>query len=225
MNANNSDTLVIRHLGRMEYTPVWQAMQAFTDARDERSIDEIWVVEHPSVFTQGQAGKAEHILAPGDIPVVQVDRGGQVTYHGPGQLVVYFMVDLRRRGMGVRQLVTAIEDAVVTALKGYGIDSAPRVDAPGVYIGEEKVCSLGLRIRRGCSFHGLALNVNMDMEPFLRINPCGYAGMQMTQTKDHQGPNTIDEAAEAVSQAFIAQLKYQHTQAVKGLKKAYEQAS
>ena len=219
------DSLTIRDLGQLDYEPVWQAMQAYTDTRDSDAADEIWVVEHPPVFTQGQAGKAEHILAPGNIPVVQVDRGGQVTYHGPGQLVVYFLIDIRRRKMGVRQLVTAIENTVVAALAPYGITSSPRADAPGVYIGEQKVCSLGLRIRRGCSFHGLALNVNMDMEPFLRINPCGYAGMEMTQTSAHGGPQTIKEAAQAVSQAFISQLSYRQTHEVKGLKTDYEQAS
>ncbi|MCL5050035.1 MAG: lipoyl(octanoyl) transferase LipB [Firmicutes bacterium] len=209
----------------MDYTQVWHAMQAYTDQRDASAKDEIWVVEHPPVYTQGQAGKAEHILAPGDIPVVQVDRGGQVTYHGPGQLVVYFLIDIRRRKMGVRQLVSAIEDTVVAALKRYAIQSAPRADAPGVYIGEQKVCSLGLRIRRGCSFHGLALNVNMNMEPFLRINPCGYAGMQMTQTSAHGGPDNLDEAAHAISNAFIELLGYQQTHEVKGLNTDYEQAS
>lgn len=218
-------TLIVRQLGQLPYEPVWQAMQNFTDRRTEQDNDEIWIVEHPPVFTQGQAGKAEHILAPGNIPVVQVDRGGQVTYHGPGQLVVYFLIDLRRRKMGVRNLVTAIEQTVVDALQPFGIQSAPRPDAPGVYIGEQKVCSLGLRIRRGCSFHGLALNVNMDMEPFLRINPCGYAGMQMTQTSQHQGPQSVAEAAQAVSQAFISQLAYSKVQEVEGLNKDYEQAS
>lgn len=219
------NTLTVRQLGRMDYEPVWHAMQAYTDNRGPDARDEIWIVEHPPVFTQGQAGKAEHILAPGDIPVVQVDRGGQVTYHGPGQLVVYFLIDIRRRKIGVRQLVTAIENTVVGALKPYGIESAPRPDAPGVYIGSEKVCSLGLRIRRGCSFHGLALNVNMDMQPFDRINPCGYAGMQMTQTSAHDGPQTLDEAAEAVTNAFISQLQFDELHATKGLTENYEQAS
>lgn len=217
--------LTIRQLDRMQYEPVWQAMQSYTDQRHADSEDEIWVVEHPPVFTQGQAGKAEHILAPGDIPVVQVDRGGQVTYHGPGQLVVYFLIDIRRRKMGVRQLVTAIEETVVTALADYGITAAPRADAPGVYIGEQKVCSLGLRIRRGCSFHGLALNVNMDMQPFARINPCGYAGMQMTQTSAHAGPQSIEEAAKAVTQAFTKHLSYEQVQTTTGLIKDYVQAS
>lgn len=200
--------LIIRQLQNMAYEPVWKAMQNFTDSRDEHSNDELWIVEHPPVFTQGQAGKEEHLLAPGDIPVVPVDRGGQVTYHGPGQLVVYFLLDIRRRKMGVRQLVTAIEDTIVDVLAQYGVTAAPRPDAPGVYIGEEKVCSLGLRIRKGCSFHGLALNVNMDLSPFMRINPCGYAGMVMTQTAAHGGPDSVEKAAERVVQVFAEQLGY-----------------
>ncbi|MCL5050978.1 MAG: lipoyl(octanoyl) transferase LipB [Firmicutes bacterium] len=200
--------LIIRQLGRLDYEPVWKKMQAFTDARNESTADELWVVEHPPVFTQGQAGKEEHLLAPGDIPVVPVDRGGQVTYHGPGQVVVYFMLDIRRRKMGVRELVTQIENTIVNMLAKYGVSAAPRPDAPGVYIGAEKVCSLGLRIRRGCSFHGLALNVNMDLSPFLRINPCGYAGMVMTQTSAHGGPTSFAEAAELVTSEFARLLQY-----------------
>ncbi|MDG1773158.1 MAG: lipoyl(octanoyl) transferase LipB [Oceanicoccus sp.] len=175
--------LIIRDLGLAAYEPVWQAMQHFTDNRDETTADEIWLLEHPAVFTQGQAGKAEHILAPGSIPVIQVDRGGQVTYHGPGQLVAYLMIDLRRSGMGVRNLVTAIEEAIASVLAGYQIEAAPRADAPGVYVqaGQgAKIAQLGLRVRKGCSFHGLSLNRDMDMEPFQRINPCGYAGMEVT---------------------------------------------
>ncbi|CUS48748.1 MAG: lipoate-protein ligase LipB [Idiomarinaceae bacterium HL-53] len=217
--------ITIRQLGRQEYVPVWHAMQAFTDTRDAYALDELWVVEHPPVFTQGQAGKEEHLLAPGDIPVVPVDRGGQVTYHGPGQVVIYFLIDIKRRKIGVRQLVTAIEDSVVSALAKFGIESAPRPDAPGVYIGAQKVCSLGLRIRRGCSFHGLALNVNMNLSPFQRINPCGYAGMVMTQTKDHGGPEDFDTAAEAVVQAFIANMQYESTSIKRELESYYVEAS
>ncbi|RUO21196.1 octanoyltransferase [Aliidiomarina iranensis] len=213
--------LIIRQLQNMAYEPVWKAMQNFTDNRDESTDDELWVVEHPPVFTQGQAGKAEHLLAPGDIPVVPVDRGGQVTYHGPGQLVVYFLLDIRRRKLGVRQLVTAIEDTIVALLAERGIKAAPRPDAPGVYIGEEKVCSLGLRIRKGCSFHGLALNVNMDLSPFLRINPCGYAGMVMTQTSAHGGPDTVKQAAERVVQIFAEQLSYIQIEEQTGLPEPY----
>lgn len=217
--------LIIRQLGRADYVPTWEAMQAFTDNRDDDTADELWIVEHPPVFTQGQAGKQEHLLAPGDIPVVPVDRGGQVTYHGPGQLVVYFMINIRRLKIGVRGLVSAIEETVVASLAEYGVESAPRSDAPGVYIGAEKVCSLGLRIRRGCSFHGLALNVNMDLSPFMRINPCGYAGMVMTQTADHNGPTEVEEAAQLIIKYFAAQLQYAEVALETGLAKDYVQAS
>lgn len=177
------DKILVRHLGLQPYEPVSQAMHDFTDSRDDKTPDEIWLVEHHPVFTQGQAGKAEHVLVPGDIPVIQSDRGGQVTYHGPGQQVMYVLLNLKRRKLGVRELVTLLEQTVVDTLADYGIDAHPRADAPGVYVGEMKICSLGLRIRKGCSFHGLALNINMDLSPFLRINPCGYAGMEMTQMR------------------------------------------
>lgn len=201
--------LVTRHLGLQSYVPVWQAMQKFTDEREQTSKDEIWLLEHEPVFTQGQAGKAEHILMPGDIPVVQVDRGGQVTYHGPGQLVIYFMIDLRRKKLGVRQLVSAIENSVVAALADYGIKSAPKPDAPGVYVAEKKICSLGLRIRKGASFHGLALNINMDKQPFERINPCGYAGMQVTQVADCGGPEAVEPVANRMICTITKHLEYQ----------------
>lgn len=175
--------LGVRDLGLQPYLPTWQAMQRFTDARGPETPDEIWLLQHPPVFTQGQAGKAEHLLFPGDIPVVQVDRGGQVTYHGPGQLVAYLLLDVRRKGLGVRELVSRIEQSLVALLAEYGVSAAPRADAPGVYVGAAKIASLGLRIRRGCSFHGLALNLDMDLQPFSRINPCGYAGMAMTQLR------------------------------------------
>lgn len=177
--------LIVRRLGQADYLPTLEAMRTLTAERDASTADEIWLLEHPAVFTQGQAGKAEHVLAAGDIPVVQVERGGQVTYHGPGQLVAYLMLDIRRLDMGVRDLVSAMEQALVDLLAGYGVQAAPRPDAPGVYVGAAKIASLGLRIRRGCSFHGLALNVDMDMQPFQRINPCGYAGLAMTQLQDH----------------------------------------
>lgn len=178
------DKILVRHLGQQPYEPISQAMHEFTDTRDENTLDEIWLVEHPPVFTQGQAGKAEHILATGDIPVIQSDRGGQVTYHGPGQQVMYVLLNLKRRKLGVRELVTLLEQTVVNTLADQGIEAFPRADAPGVYVGEKKICSLGLRIRKGCSFHGLALNIAMDLSPFQRINPCGYAGMEMAQVKD-----------------------------------------
>lgn len=213
--------LRIRQLGRQPYEPVWHAMQQFTDDRDDNTVDELWLLEHEPVFTQGQAGKAEHILLPGDIPVVQVDRGGQVTYHGPGQLVVYFLLDIRRRKLGVRQLVTAIEDTIVAAMARYGVSAAARPDAPGVYVDGAKLCSLGLRIRKGCSFHGLALNVAMDLAPFARINPCGYAGMQMIQSADLGGPQSVTEAATVVTELFVKQLGYQAIQSVTGFAHDY----
>lgn len=173
--------LQVRRLGMVDYQPCWQAMQAYTERRDAGSADEFWLLQHPRVFTQGQAGKAEHVLAPGDIPVVQVDRGGQVTYHGPGQIVGYVLVDLKRRGLGIRALVNAIETSIVRTVARYGVSAAPRADAPGVYLESgAKIAQLGLRVRRGCTFHGLSLNVDMDLEPFSRINPCGYAGLQVT---------------------------------------------
>ena len=174
-------TAAFRWLGRAAYAPTWRAMQSFTDERDVTTPDEVWFLEHAPVFTQGLNGKREHLLAPGDIPVVGIDRGGQVTYHGPGQLVVYPMIDLRRRGIGVRELVVALESAVIALAKAHGIAAAGRRDAPGVYVEGRKLASLGLRIRRGCSYHGFALNVDMDLEPFGRINPCGMAGLEMTQ--------------------------------------------
>lgn len=171
----------VRQLGLADYEAVYTEMTAYTGARDSASEDQLWFLQHPPVFTQGQAGKAEHVLFPGDIPVVQTDRGGQVTYHGPGQLVVYLMIDIARMGWGPRQLVSAIEEAIVATLAEWSIEAAPRTDAPGVYTDGRKIASLGLRIRHGRSFHGLALNIDMDLEPFKRINPCGYAGMEMTQ--------------------------------------------
>lgn len=177
-------SLVVRRLGLREYTQVWQAMAQFTNERTAQTPDELWLVQHPPVFTQGQAGKPEHLLMPGDIPVVQTDRGGQVTYHGPGQLVAYPLLDLRRLKLGVRDLVTLIEQSLVATLAGYGITANARPDAPGVYVDGAKIASLGLRVRRGCSFHGLSLNVDMEMNPFLRINPCGYQGLTMTRMSD-----------------------------------------
>jgi lipoyl(octanoyl) transferase len=176
--------LEVRRLGQVDYLSCWQAMSDFTNHRTPDTPDELWLVQHPPVFTQGQAGKPEHLLVPGDIPVVQSDRGGQVTYHGPGQLVAYPLLDLRRLKMGVRDLVTRIEQSLVDTLADYGIVSAPKADAPGVYVEGRKIASLGLRVRKGCSFHGLALNVNMDLSPFSRINPCGYRGLEMTQMAD-----------------------------------------
>ncbi|EHN8830875.1 lipoyl(octanoyl) transferase LipB [Enterobacter hormaechei] len=200
------DKILVRHLGLQPYEPVSQAMHDFTDMRDETTPDEIWLVEHLPVFTQGQAGKAEHLLMTGDIPVIQSDRGGQVTYHGPGQQVMYVLLNLKRRKLGVRELVTLLEQTVVNTLAEYGIDAHPRADAPGVYVGKMKICSLGLRIRKGCSFHGLALNINMDLTPFQRINPCGYAGMEMTQVRQWVDTATPDNIRPVLLKNFLALL-------------------
>lgn len=171
----------VRDLGLTQYADIFARMQTFTAQRDAQTLDELWFTEHEPVFTQGQAGKPEHLLLPGDIPVVQTDRGGQVTYHGPGQIVGYLLFDLKRLGIGPRALVRGIEAAICQVLAGYNIDAANRDDAPGVYVGGDKIASLGLRIRRGCSYHGLSLNVSMDLEPFQRINPCGLIGMEVTE--------------------------------------------
>jgi lipoyl(octanoyl) transferase len=192
-------TAIVRQLGRVGYEATWRAMQAFTDARDGTTPDELWFLEHDPVFTQGLNGKAEHLLATGDIPVVGIDRGGQVTYHGPGQLVMYSLIDLRRRGMGVRELVVALEDAVVALAASHGIRSAGKREAPGVYVGARKLASIGLRVRRGCSYHGLALNVDMDLEPFGRINPCGMAGLAMTQLAAEGADTSVADAALALA--------------------------
>ena len=173
--------LVVRRLGLAEYEPVWRSMQAYTDGRDADSRDELWLVQHPPVFTQGQAGKAEHVLAPGDIPVIQVDRGGQVTYHGPGQIVAYPLIDIRRKSLGVRDFVHRIEEAIISTLAHYRVTGERIEGAPGIYVNGDKIASLGLRVRRGRTFHGLAFNVDMDLEPFQRINPCGFAGLRVTQ--------------------------------------------
>ncbi|MEH6817752.1 MAG: lipoyl(octanoyl) transferase LipB [Pseudoalteromonas distincta] len=202
----NENTLIVRQLGRQRYMPIWQKMQDFTDTRDENTPDEIWLVEHESVFTQGQAGKDEHLLAPGDIEVIKVDRGGQVTYHGPGQQMMYVLFNLRRLKIGVRELVTWLEECIIESLAEYGIEAYAKADAPGVYVKDSKIASLGLRVRRGCSFHGLALNVNMDLSPFLRINPCGYAGMNMVQTKELDGPQNLESAGEGLVKHMIKKL-------------------
>jgi lipoyl(octanoyl) transferase len=199
-------TWQVRDLGRRAYAPVWHAMQAFTDARDASTPDELWLVEHDPVFTQGQAGKAEHLLFPGEIPVVQVDRGGQVTYHGPGQIVAYPLVDLRRAGLGVRQLVDGIEQAVIDTLAHWHITGARRPGAPGIYVDEAKVMALGLRVRRGCSFHGLAFNIAMDLSPYARINPCGFEGLRVTQLLDLGGPGDPAEVKPVLVRELSRQL-------------------
>lgn len=215
-----SDHLIVRSLGLADYQRVWDAMRAFTDARDAASADEVWLLEHPPVFTQGQAGLAEHLLATGDIPVIQVDRGGQVTYHGPGQLVGYLMIDIRRLGIGVRALVETIENAIIDVLAGYGVEAGSRRDAPGVYVGNAKIASLGLRVRRGCSFHGLALNLDVDLEPFQRINPCGYAGLEVVRLKDLVDTWQSEESthvAERLAGRLAAGLGYDRIQRLDGL--------
>ncbi|MFP2513194.1 lipoyl(octanoyl) transferase LipB [Buttiauxella agrestis] len=199
----SQDTIQIRQLGLQPYEPVSQAMHEFTDTRDDTTLDEIWLVEHERVFTQGQAGKAEHVLVPGDIPVIQSDRGGQVTYHGPGQQVMYVLLNLKRRKLGVRELVTILEQTVVNTLAELNINAYPRADAPGVYVDGRKICSLGLRIRKGCSFHGLALNIDMDLSPFLRINPCGYAGLEMTQVSSLRSGVSLSDVQPLLIDKFI----------------------
>ncbi len=201
----------LHRLGRQPYLPVWEAMRALTDTRDASTPDQFWLVEHDPVFTQGQAGKPEHLLLPGDIPVVHTDRGGQVTYHGPGQVVLYPLLDVRRGKIGVRDLVTALENAVIDVLSDHGVTARARPDAPGVYVmtatGEAKIASLGLRIRRGASFHGVALNVDGDLSPFLRINPCGYAGMPMVRLADLVTLPGNHRVGEALAQALATRLK------------------
>ncbi|OAT21150.1 octanoate-[acyl-carrier-protein]-protein-N-octanoyltransferase [Buttiauxella noackiae ATCC 51607] len=199
----SQNTIQIRQLGLQPYEPISQAMHDFTDTRDETTADEIWLVEHERVFTQGQAGKAEHVLVPGDIPVIQSDRGGQVTYHGPGQQVMYVLLNLKRRKLGVRELVTILEQTVVNTLAELQIEAYPRADAPGVYVDGRKICSLGLRIRKGCSFHGLALNIDMDLSPFLRINPCGYAGLEMTQVSSLRAGTALEDVQPLLINKFI----------------------
>lgn len=192
--------------GRQDYVPLWREMQAFTDNRDENTADEIWFVEHPPVFTMGLNASEDHLLAPGEIPVVQIDRGGQVTFHGPGQLMVYPLVDLRRSNIGVRKLVTALEQSVVDLVAEFKVTAAARADAPGVYVDDEKLASVGLRIRRGASFHGMALNVSIDLEPFSRINPCGYAELQMTDLHRLAIELSLEEAAERLLPHFLRHL-------------------
>lgn len=209
-------SLGVRELGLVEYLPTWQAMQHFTNNRGPQTADEVWLLQHLPVFTQGQAGKAEHLLLPGDIPVVQADRGGQVTYHGPGQLVGYLLLDVRRLGFGVRELVNRIEHSLIDLLAGYGVEASAKPDAPGVYVDGAKIASLGLRIRNGRSFHGLALNVDMDLEPFQRINPCGYAGLKMTQLRDLVGPVDFAEVMGRLRGELVQQLGYTQQQTLTG---------
>ena len=196
----------LRWLGRVDYEPTWHAMQSFTEQRDPQTRDQIWFLEHPPVFTLGMNGKREHVLAPGDIPLVQIDRGGQVTYHGPGQLVVYPLIDVRKLGIGVRQLVVALENAVIATVAEHAIEASGRRDAPGVYVDGKKLASIGLRIRRGSSYHGLALNVAMDLEPFQRINPCGFAGLQVTDLRTLGVDASVEQIARALAPHLLREL-------------------
>ena len=203
-------SLLVKRLGRVEYEPTWQAMQSFTASRQPETPDELWIVEHPPVYTLGQAGKPEHVLQDIGIPIVKIDRGGQVTYHGPGQVVIYLLLDLSRLKIKVRELVIAIEQAVIDFLASHEVTAERRDGAPGVYVGEAKIAALGLKIKNGCSYHGLSLNVDMDLSPFAAINPCGYAGLKVIQTKDLNVPLTPFEAGEQLSQYLLVQLDKQH---------------
>ncbi len=212
----SSPALGVRELGLQDYLPVWQAMQRFTNERTPETADELWLLQHNPVFTQGQAGKPEHLLLPGDIPVVQSDRGGQVTYHGPGQLIGYLLLDVRRLSVGVRDLVSLIERSLIEVLAGYGVTASAKPDAPGVYVDGAKIASLGLRIRNGRSFHGLALNVDMDLEPFRRINPCGYAGLPMTQLRDLIDPVDFNDVLGRLREQLVRNLGYAEQKTLAG---------
>jgi len=200
--------LIVRHLGRQAYEPVWAAMKAFTDGRDASTVDELWLVEHDPVFTQGLAGKPEHLLNPGSIPVVQTDRGGQVTYHGPGQIVAYPLLDLERAGVGVRCLVDRLEQAVIDVLADLGIEAGRQEGAPGVFVDSAKIASIGLKVRRGRTYHGLAFNVDMDLAPFSLINPCGFAGLRMTHVAEQGGQARWQDLARRLVEAFCATMGY-----------------
>lgn len=206
MADNMPSSPLLKYLGNVAYEPTWRAMQRFTDERDATTRDEIWFLEHPPVFTLGLNGKPEHVLAAGDIPVVQIDRGGQVTYHGPGQLVVYPLIDLRRHKLGVRELVTALETAVINTVATWGVVAAAKREAPGVYVEGRKLASVGLRIRRGSSYHGLAFNVSMDLQPFQRINPCGYEGLQVIDLKTIGVTQSVAEVAKVFAPHLLAAL-------------------
>lgn len=196
LNSQYTADIKLRYLGLREYEPVWRSMQKFTDDRDNHTLDELWIVEHLPIFTQGQAGKPEHVLNPGDIPIIQVDRGGQVTYHGPGQIVIYPLIDLKRHKIGIKALVNGIEDALIQTMAYYHVSAKRKDKAPGVYVDDKKIASLGLRVRKGCTFHGLAFNIRMDLEPFLRINPCGFAGLEVTQLSELNSSVIVAEVQE-----------------------------
>lgn len=203
LRAESGERAVVRSLGRVEYEPTWRAMQDFTAQRTADTPDELWLLEHPPVFTQGQAGKPEHLIAATGIPVVPIDRGGQITYHGPGQVVAYVLVDLRRRGYGIRELVARMEQAVIDLLAAHGVSAARLAGAPGVYVGGAKIAALGLRVKHGCTYHGLAFNVDMDLAPYAAINPCGYAGMPVTQCRDLGVSLSLPQAEQALARALL----------------------
>lgn len=205
-----TDIINIRWLGLQDYASCWKAMQDFTNQRDQDTPDEIWLLEHNPVFTQGQNGKQEHLLHTGDIPVVQTDRGGQVTYHGPGQLMVYTLIDVKRKHLNVRELVTLLEKSVIDLLAAYDIHAEAKREAPGVYVDGKKICSIGLRIRRGCAYHGIAFNVSMDLEPFTRINPCGFTALEMTQFSALQGLSHTQETGRQLVNYLMKNLVYTH---------------
>jgi len=202
------NTLSIRELGKADYIPIWEKMKSFTDTRNDKTPDEIWFVEHPPVYTQGQAGKPEHVLNPGDIPVIQTDRGGQVTYHGPGQLVAYILFDLKRLDIGVRKLVMNLEQAIIDVLADYGVTAKGRRDAPGVYVDEAKICSIGLRVRKGLSYHGLAFNILNDLEPFSRINPCGFRNLTIIKLSDLVPEIKMSEVQSKLADAIVKAFGY-----------------
>ena len=199
--------LIIRSLGTQPYSETWHAMKEFTDNRTDNTPDEIWLLQHPPVYTQGQAGKPEHILNPGNIPVVQSDRGGQITYHGPGQLIAYVLMDIKRRNLGIRTLVCELEGILINVLGTFGLSADTKPGAPGVYINHKKIASIGLRVRKGCTYHGLALNINMDLKPFLGINPCGYAGLNMTQLHEHHPEVQINHVETQLSTLFTTRFE------------------
>lgn len=198
----------IRNLGLQPYLPVWNDMKEFTSVRDSNTVDELWLLEHPSVYTQGQAGKAEHILNPNSIPIVQSDRGGQVTYHGPGQLVGYILMDIGRQNLGVRTLVSQLEQVLISLLATYKIDASLKPGAPGVYVHDKKIASIGLRVKNGCTYHGIALNVAMDLKPFEGINPCGFSKLQMTQISEYASGATVSEASHQFAEMFLTQFEH-----------------
>jgi lipoyl(octanoyl) transferase len=203
-----NNTVLLRWLKQQDYLSCWQAMQAFTNQRDAHTMDEMWLLEHDPVFTQGQNGKPEHLLNPGHIPVIQTDRGGQITYHGPGQLMVYTLIDIKRKHLNVREFVSILEDSIIQLLANYNIVAHAKREAPGVYVEEKKICSIGLRVRRGCVYHGIAFNISMDLEPFSRINPCGYKALQMTQFADLGGLTETVKSGQELINFLIKNLGY-----------------